>query len=175
MVQDGVAFHGIITNLWRGEIEGETNGLYIGNADHNLRIYNSGEISSGSRAVNLDGDNVKLTNSGEVLGTGDQRNGTIYVDGTGDDITINNRYRGEIDAGVGNSGSGISVQVGDDDEGETSENINISNSGLIQGRGAENVPAGIRFFSGVISHLVNWTWYNEEVFFHEARQKCPES
>ncbi len=147
VVQDGVAFNGIINNRLWGEIEGDINGIYVGNARHNLRIKNSGEISSDSRAVNLDGDNVTLNNSGQILGTGDQRNGTIYLDGTADGITINSS--GTIDAGAGNSGSGISAEIGEVDEDATSENIVISNRGSIRGRGADNVPAGIRFFSGL--------------------------
>jgi len=149
VTEDGVGFDGYINN--EGLITGPRNGLYIGNASHNLVINNDGSITSGSRAVNLDGDNILFNNSGAVLGTGNQRNGTIYIDGTGDNITINNT--GLIDAGVGNSGSGISVQVGSAnglgegiDDLETS--VNILNSGSIYGRGTENVGAGIRLFVG---------------------------
>ena len=146
VVEDGVGFQGTITNGRNGVITGPRNGLYIGNADHDLTIDNVGRIESGSRAVNLDGDNVILNNSGEIVGVGDQRNGTVYIDGTGDNITINNLRRGVIDAGEGNSGSGVSVQVGAGDDLETS--ANIFNNGLIQGRGADNVSAGVRLFVG---------------------------
>ncbi|MEM1254878.1 MAG: calcium-binding protein [Cyanobacteria bacterium P01_H01_bin.21] len=148
VVEDGVAFDGRIVNS--GLISGPRNGLYIGDADHNLSIVNTGQIESGSRVVNLDGDNVTLTNQGTILGTGPQRDGTVYLDGTADNITVNNQH-GTIDAGV--AGSGISVQVGaanglgngiDDLE----LSADISNSGLIQGRGDSNVPAGIRLFVG---------------------------
>ncbi|ELS02264.1 putative calcium-binding protein [Xenococcus sp. PCC 7305] len=149
VVEDGVGFDGYINN--ENVITGPRNGLYIGNADHNLTINNSGSISSGSRAVNLDGDNILFNNTGSVLGTGNQRNGTVYIDGTGDNITINNT--GLIDAGEENSGSGISVQVGSADgfgEGidDLETSVNIINSGSIYGRGTENVGAGIRLFVG---------------------------
>ena len=148
-VVDGVSFEGTITNS--GEISGVQNGLYIGNAEHDLDILNTEEglISSGSRAVNLDGDNVTFTNEGTVVGLDDQRNGTVYLDGTADNITVENS--GLIDVGEGNSGSGISTQVGSSSEDAINENINIENSGQITGRG-EALPsgetAGVRFFNG---------------------------
>lgn len=151
VVEDTVSFQGQIRNS--GSISGPRNGLYIGNANHNLSIFNesSGLIESGSRVVNLDGDNVNFTNSGSVIGTGDQRNGTLYVDGTGDNININNG--GTIDAGEGNSGSGVSVQVGtagglSDGSDDLETFVDLVNNGLIQGRGSENVPAGVRLFVG---------------------------
>ena len=150
VVEDGVSYQGIIENRRGGLIKGPQNGLYIGNAEHNLTINNErgARIESGSRAVNLDGDNITFNNSGEIIGTGDQRNGTVYIDGTGDNITVNNRSTGEIDAGEGNGGSGYSVQVGAPSEDALSENINLFNEGVIQGRGSANVPAGVRFFNG---------------------------
>ena len=153
VIEDGVGFDGEIDNRRSGVISAPRNGLYVGNADHNLTISNRGLIESGSRALNLDGDNVTVNNSGQILGTGDQRNGTVYVDGTGDEITINNSRRGVIDAGENNSGSGVSVQVGAAnglgeglDDLETS--TDITNNGTIQGRGSDNVPAGVRLFVG---------------------------
>ena len=150
VVEDGVSYQGIIENSRGGFISGPQNGIYIGNANHNLTINNErgARIESGSRAVNLDGDNITFNNSGEIIGTGDQRNGTVYIDGTGDNITVNNRSTGEIDAGEGNGGSGYSVQVGAPSEDALSENINLFNEGVIQGRGSANVPAGVRFFNG---------------------------
>lgn len=151
VVEDGVAFDGLIANSLGGKISGPRNGLYIGNADHDLQIVNSGQIDSGSRAVNLDGDNVTLLNQGNILGTGNQRNGTVYLDGTADNITVNNQLQGVIDAGAGNSGSGISVQVGAasvDGIDDVELSADITNSGLIQGRGDGNVPAGVRLFVG---------------------------
>ena len=145
VVEDGVAFAGVINNS--GLIEGVQNGLYLGNAEHELLIENTGSIVSDSRAVNLDGDNILLVNSGDIVGTGDQRNGTIYLDGTADNISIVNEETGVVDAGGGNSGSGVSVQVGADGDAQ-SDNIGIINDGLIQGRGTDNVPAGVRLFVG---------------------------
>ena len=153
VVEDGVSYQGQIRNL--GSISGPRNGLYIGNAEHQLEINNQrrGLIESGSRAVNLDGDNVIFNNNGSVVGTGDQRDGTLYVDGTGDNIDINNGRSGRIDAGVGNNGSGVSIQVGTagglSDGGDDLEtSADLVNSGLIQGRGTENVPPGVRLFVG---------------------------
>ncbi|MDJ0708549.1 MAG: spondin domain-containing protein [Leptolyngbyaceae cyanobacterium MO_188.B28] len=153
VVEDGVAFEGRIVNDRGSLISGPRNGLYIGDAEHDLKIVNSGQIESGSRAVNLDGDNVTLVNRGDILGVGDQRNGTVYLDGTADNITVNNRRRGVIDAGEGNSGSGVSIQVGAADGfGEGADDLetsaNLVNRGLIQGRGQGNVPAGVRLFVG---------------------------
>ncbi len=147
VVEDGVAFDGQINNS--GLISGPRNGLYIGNANHDLSIVNSGQIESGSRAVNLDGDNVTLFNQGSILGTGNQRDGTVYLDGTADNITVNNQ--GTVDAGI--AGSGISVQVGaanglGDGIDDLELSADIFNSGLITGRGDSNVPAGIRLFVG---------------------------
>ena len=153
VVEDGVAYQGQITNS--GLISGPQNGLYFGDADHQAVIVNQGQgrIESGSRAVNLDGDDIVLRNSADIVGTGDQRNGTIYVDGTGDDIRIVNQSPGVIDAGVGNSGSGVSVQVGaagglSDGSDDLETSTDIVNSGLIQGRGSGNVPVGVRLFVG---------------------------
>ena len=153
VVEDGVGYDGTISNS--GLISGPRNGLYIGNADHELTIENegNGRIESGSRALNLDGDNVTVNNRGSIVGTGDQRNGTLYVDGTGDNIAINNLGRGVIDAGEGNSGSGVSIQVGtagglSDGSDDTETSVDVVNNSIIQGRGTENVPAGLRLFVG---------------------------
>ena len=153
VVEDGINYEGGIRNS--GSITGPRNGLYIGNGSHALEINNesSGVITSGSRVVNLDGDNVTFNNDGSVLGTGDQRNGTLYVDGTGDEISINNGHGAIIDAGEHNSGSGVSIQVGTadglSDGGDDLEtSVDLVNNGTIQGRGTENVPVGLRLFVG---------------------------
>lgn len=153
VVEDGVAFDGTIVNEQNGLISGPRNGLYIGNAEHDLAITNRGRIESGSRAVNIDGDNVSFENAGTIEGIGDQRNGTFYLDGTADEITVNNTSTGVIDAGVGNSGSGVSIQVGaagglSDGADDVETSADVVNSGLIQGRGDANVPAGVRLFVG---------------------------
>lgn len=149
VVENGVGFAGTIDN--NGSIFAPRNGLYIGNGQHQLTINNTNLIESDSRAVNLNGDNVTFNNTGEAIGTGDQRNGTVYVDGTGDNIAIANA--GTIDAGVGNSGSGVSIQVGTqgglaDGSDDLETSVNLTNDGLIQGRGTENAPAGFRLFVG---------------------------
>ena len=153
VVEDGVSYQGQIRN--GGEINGPRNGLYVGNAAHELEIVNEvqGTIESGSRVVNLDGDNVSFENQGTVIGTDDQRDGTLYVDGTGDNIAIDNRQNAIIDAGEGNNGSGVSIQVGtagglSDGGDDTETSVDIVNSGTIQGRGTENVPVGLRLFVG---------------------------
>ena len=90
-----------------------------------------------------------MNNSGEIIGTGNQRNGTLYADGTADDFTVNNAASGTIDAGEGNQGSGISLQLGVAD-GDTRTLI-IDNAGLIAGRGGaldSGESAGLRFFNG---------------------------
>ncbi|MCG8504237.1 MAG: hypothetical protein MI755_06500 [Sphingomonadales bacterium] len=153
-VANGVNFDGAIVNGRRGEISGANNGLYFGTGEHDARVKNFGLISSDSRAVNIDGSGVELNNFGRILGTGDQRNGTVYADGTANDYAINNGRRGVIDAGEGNDGAGIALQLG------TAVDADIANFGTVQGRGQapnltpEGTPNGlagdgIRLFSGV--------------------------
>ncbi|ABW30032.1 beta strand repeat-containing protein [Acaryochloris marina] len=152
VVEDGVAFQGRITNERRGLISGPRNGLYIGNAEHDLDIINQGRIESGSRAVNIDGTGVNLFNSGQIVGTGDQRNGTVYSDATADDYAIINGRRGVIDAGRGNQGAGVALQTGEV-LGDV-VNVTFRNAGTIQGRGQAAATSGLagdglRIFSGV--------------------------
>ncbi|NEZ56544.1 calcium-binding protein, partial [Leptolyngbyaceae cyanobacterium CCMR0081] len=143
-----------ILNL--GEISGDLNG--ISSTGDNLRLLNIGTIQSNSRAVDIsDGDGSFVLNTGDILGTGNQRNGTLYVDGTVDDLGLVNS--GRIDAGEDNLGDAVSVQVGAADD-PSNENINITNNGLLQGRGdgpdvfanggrvAANGSSGLRFFNG---------------------------
>ena len=148
---NGVSFNGTIDNS--GTISGEQNGLYFGNATPagggdftGAVVNNSGTISSGSRALNIDGTGLVVNNSGSILGTGDQRNGTIYADTTANAYTFNNLSSGIVDAGIGNNGSGVSLQFGNVD-GET-VSFTLTNAGTIAGRGTENTPAGLRIFQG---------------------------
>ncbi len=136
LVEDGVSFKGEIVNA--GEIFGPFNGIYIGDSDHDLTISNSGEIASASRAVNIGGDGVTLVNSGTILGTGDSRNGVVYADDESNRFAIHNESEGVIDAGEGNDGHAVSVELGERSEGR------IDNAGLLFGRGES---AGIRLFS----------------------------
>lgn len=140
---DAIGFTGTLTNEATGVIYGTNNGVYLGDADHTGGVINNaGVITSASRAVNIDGTGLVLHNSGSILGTGDQRNGTVYLDGTADDITIKNS--GLIDAGEGNNGSGVSIEVLSGQRSHT-----IVNTGTIQGRGetlASGAAAGIRAF-----------------------------
>ncbi len=149
-VADGVGFDGSIVNGPTGVIEGVRNGLYIGNGEHDLYIGNAGTISSDSRAVNIDGSGVNLSNTGRILGTGDQRNGTVYADDTADGYTIYNGRSGVIDAGAGNNGSGVALQTGDI-VGDV-VTASVTNDGIIQGRGdaegANGIGNGLRIFAG---------------------------
>lgn len=129
-IADGQAFEGQILNTQTGIIEGVRNGLYIGEAEHDLDVRNFGTIRSDSRAVNIDGTGVDLLNGGDILGTGDQRNGTVYADGTANDFTVTNLVDGTIDAGEGNQGSGFGVEIG-----EGPNSFELTNAGTIQGRG----------------------------------------
>ena len=104
---------------------------------------NAGVISSGSRALNIDGTGLVVNNTGEIVGTGDQRNGTVYADSTAQDFTLNND--GLIDAGQGNLGAGFSTELSD-----KGNDFDINNTGTIQGRGTADAGAatagdGLRF------------------------------
>ncbi|MEM7056564.1 MAG: CHRD domain-containing protein [Pseudomonadota bacterium] len=135
---DGVAAQGRILNTSTGVIEGPQNGLYIGDAEHDLDVQNFGTIQSGSRAVNIDGTGVNLLNAGDILGQGNQRNGTVYADGTADDFSVSNLITGTIDAGEGNTGSGFGAEIGGAEDGANT--FALDNAGTIQGRG--NAAAG---------------------------------
>ena len=148
VVQEGVNFVGEIEN--RGEISG-FNGIFLNDGDHDVQINNQarGVITGSSRAVDIDGEGVTLNNRGDILGTGDQRNGTVYVDATAENFAINNFGNARIDAGEGNQGAGISLQIGD----EVGDVVvaSVTNDGVIQGRGdggANLSGDGIRVRSG---------------------------
>ncbi|MCV6584029.1 MAG: CHRD domain-containing protein [Marinibacterium sp.] len=140
-VANGVAAEGRILNTATGVIEGVRNGLYIGEAEHDLDVLNFGTIQSDSRAVNIDGTGVDLTNAGDILGTGNQRNGTVYADGTADDFSVSNLVGGTIDAGQGNLGSGFAAEIGGAEDGVNS--FELSNAGTIQGRGNGGAGTGL--------------------------------
>ncbi|MDY7097696.1 MAG: autotransporter domain-containing protein [Pseudomonadota bacterium] len=141
---NGVSFQGTLDNS--GLIAGVQNGLYFGNpvpaggSDHTGGVVNnSGTISSDSRALNIDGTGLVVNNSGSILGTGNQRNGTVYADSTATGFTLNNTATGIIDAGDGNEGAGFSVELASAETGGSA--FDIVNAGTIQGRG--NAGAGL--------------------------------
>ena len=140
-IADGVGADGNILNTSTGVIEGVRNGLYIGQAEHDLDVLNFGTIQSSSRAVNIDGTGVDLVNGGDILGTGDQRNGTVYADGTADDFSVSNLANGTIDAGAGNQGSGFGAEIGGATDGANT--FELENSGTIQGRGNASAATGL--------------------------------
>ncbi|WP_170533242.1 beta strand repeat-containing protein [Ruegeria atlantica] len=136
-IANGANAEGEILNTSTGVIEGPRNGLYIGEGEHDLDVLNLGTIQSGSRAVNIDGSGVDLVNGGDILGSGDQRNGTIYADDTASDFSINNLATGSIDAGEGNQGAGVSLSLSAEGNGE----VEVTNAGSVAGRG--NAGAGL--------------------------------
>ncbi|MEO0761079.1 MAG: CHRD domain-containing protein, partial [Pseudomonadota bacterium] len=148
-IANGVSFDGDIVNARGALIDGANNGLYFGTGEHDAEVRNRGTIQSDSRAVNIDGSGVELRNDGDILGTGDQRNGTVYADSTAEDYEIVNGRRGVVDAGEGNNGSAVSLQTGDVD-GDVVE-AEIVNRGLFQGRGdaesGNTIGDGLRIFS----------------------------
>ncbi|WP_160116440.1 calcium-binding protein [Ruegeria sp. AU67] len=140
-IADGVNAEGEILNTSTGVIEGPRNGLYIGNGEHDLDVLNFGAIQSGSRAVNIDGSGVNLINGGDILGNDDQRNGTVYADGTADDFSVRNLANGTIDAGEHNQGSGFAAEIGGAADGANT--FSLENDGLIQGRGNGAADTGL--------------------------------
>lgn len=138
LVEDGVSFRGEIHNS--GEIAGPFNGIYVGDDDHELTITNAedGRIASASRAVNIGGDGVTLLNQGTIVGTGDSRNGVVYSDDESNLFEIVNGATGVVDAGEGNDGHAVSVELAVASRGV------IDNHGVLFGRGES---AGIRLFS----------------------------
>ena len=129
---NGVDFQGSLINQRGGVFEGGQNGVYFGTGDHSGgEFVNSGLVTSDSRAVNIDGHGLSVENNGLILGTGNQRNGTVYADDTASDYSIENGRRGTIDAGRGNEGAGVSLSLDTDGPGD----VSIDNSGRIIGRG----------------------------------------
>ncbi len=136
---DGVGVQGPVINAPGGEISGTNNGVYFGEADHSGgRFVNAGTVSSDSRAVNIDGDGLQVVNAGAIVGTGDQRNGTVYSDNTASNFDIVNTGSGVIDAGEGNDGAGISLSL--EADGSNGE-INVINQGTVAGRGQADASA----------------------------------
>ncbi len=132
------------TILNRGLIDGGVNGIDFSNGGASSgRVTNYGTIQSDSRAVNIGGDGVALYNFGQILGTGNQRNGTVYADASADNIVIKNFKNGVIDPGEGNEGHGLSLQLG------AEVTASIYNAGTIRSRSDDFANDGIRLTSGV--------------------------
>jgi len=127
-----------------GNIAGELNGVEFSGADSSgtLDNFRGGVISSDSRAVEIEGEGISVRNFGDIVGTGDQRNGTIYTNATAEDVSISNFSGGTIDAGADNSGAGISLQVGDEAGDVVSNTIFNGFGATIQGRGQEAANTG---------------------------------
>jgi hypothetical protein len=147
LIQDGVNFSGRIVN--EGLVVGDRNGVYVGDGEHDLTLFNgeTGRILSAGRAVNIDGTGVHVVNEGVIASTGGAnqiRNGVVYSDDTANHFSILNK--GQIDARPGVDGDAVSLQLG------SSVRAEIVNEGEIYGAG---VPAlsgqasGLRLFSGV--------------------------
>ncbi len=145
---NNVNFQGQLVNEKGGVFAGVQNGVYFGTGDHTGSSFvNRGTVTSDSRAVNIDGEGLEVVNEGEILGTGNQRNGTVYADGTADNYTFSNT--GLVDAGLGNNGSAVSLQTGDVEGAIVS--AAILNEGTLQGRGdaveGNQVGDGLRLFT----------------------------
>ncbi len=138
-----IGFQGTLNN--NGLISGAQNGLYFGNdADHSGGVVNNlGTISSDSRALNIDGLGLEVNNSGSIVGTGNQRNGTVYADSTAQGFIFTNN--GLVDAGEDNQGAGFSAELS-----EEGNDFTIVNNGSIFGRGQAGAGSplagdGLRF------------------------------
>jgi len=133
-----------------GSISGGENGVNFVNGAGSGTLSNgtTGTISSDSRAVNIGGA-VQLTNKGQIVGTGDQRNGTVYSDAAANNFSINNS--GTIDAGAGNQGSGVALEIG------SKTTASVTNSGVIQGRTNTPGVAGNSGLSGDGLRLNNFS------------------
>jgi hypothetical protein len=126
----------------RGTISGGRDGIDIANNGKAIAtLFNTGLITSTSRAINLGGAYNRVINKGLITTTDSPRNGTIYGNDSALIIEIDNH--GLIDVGVGNNGDAISLELGPLVQGS------ILNTGHIQGRGAvlgNNQAAAIRLF-----------------------------
>ena len=95
-----------------GNIAGGFNAINFVNGSGSGSVTNlaGGVVSSDSRAINI-GGSVAVSNAGQILGTGDQRNGTVYSDSAANNFSVSNS--GTIDAGAGNQGAGFSAELSD--------------------------------------------------------------
>ncbi len=130
-----------------GTIGGGFNGVdFQGAPGASGKVFNTGLITSDRRAVNIGGDDFQLVNDGLIHTSADPRNGVVYTDTRADDATIVNAETGSIDAGPGNNGDAVSLQVGNDVD------LSLSNAGTIHGRGeaaGSGQASGVRVLPGV--------------------------
>jgi hypothetical protein len=144
-LENGSQINGEILNT--GLINGGFNGINFANGGTSSGVVrNTSTITSESRAINIGGDQITIINSGEIITTANPRNGTIYSDSSADNYTIQNLGQGVIDAGAGNNGDAISLEL----DGSTTGSI--FNRGLIQGRGValgNNQSSAIRLFQSL--------------------------
>ena len=145
---NNVNFQGRLINEETGVFAGGQNGVYFGTGDHSGGSFvNRGLVTSDSRALNIDGVGLEVLNEGQIIGTGNQRNGTVYADGTADNYAFTNT--GLVDAGEGNNGSAVSLQTGDV-SGDVVSAV-VVNEGTLQGRGdaaeGNQVGDGLRLFT----------------------------
>ena len=71
-------------------ISGAVNGVRFADDVDGGTVVNNGTISSASRAIDIQGDNITVTNNsgGSIEGLGDQRNGTIYTNDTANNLLL---------------------------------------------------------------------------------------
>ena len=131
---DAIVTQSDTTVINAGNIAGGFNAINFVNGAGSGSVSNldTGVISSDSRAINIGGA-VKVSNAGQIIGTGDQRNGTVYSDSAANNFSISNS--GTIDAGAGNQGAGFSAELS-----AKGTDFSIDNSGTLAGRG--NAGAG---------------------------------
>jgi len=125
-----------------GTTSGGFNGVNFVNGSGSGVLNNTatGSITSDSRAVNIGGA-VQLTNQGDILGTGDQRNGTVYSDSVANNFSIDNS--GTIDAGAGNQGSAVALEIG------PTTTATDTSTGEIRSESQSGTIAGLRVADGI--------------------------
>jgi len=85
-----------------------------------------------------------VNNAGQVIGTGDQRNGVIYSNSTANNFAVNNGRGGVVTLVEGASGAAVSLQLG------AVVAASVTNEGVLAGRGdavGANPSAGVRLFT----------------------------
>lgn len=157
----------------RGSIAGETNDVEFpgANSPGTLRNLPDGVISSDSRAVEIEGQGISVGKCGDIAGTCDRRNSTIYTNATAEYLKISTFTGAMIDMGADNNGASISLEdcdkVGDvvsnaifNSFDGTADNDSFTNFGLLNaGRG--NGSAVSRQTGGLDGDVVSVVINNE--------------